>query len=96
LLWIASVYFVRPCKGTAESSFVTDGNRSIQNIDLITCNIEGAKSNNVFLQKVAKEKSVLCIQPGYLVEVESLAFGCSGLPVYISSGPVVFGVERFC
>jgi hypothetical protein len=47
--------------GTAESPFVADGNRSIQNIDLITCNIEGAKSNNVFLQKVAKEKSVLCI-----------------------------------
>jgi hypothetical protein len=47
---------------SAESSFVTDGNRSIHNIDLITCNIEGAKSNNVSLQNVAKEKSVLCIQ----------------------------------
>jgi hypothetical protein len=49
-----------------ESPFVADGNRSIQNIDLITCNIEGAKSNNVFLQKVAKEKTVLCIQEHWL------------------------------
>jgi exonuclease III len=56
----------KPHKSTTEASFVTDGNRSINNIDLITCNIEGAKSNNVSLQNVAKEKSALCIQEHWL------------------------------
>jgi hypothetical protein len=56
----------KPPKGTAESSFVTDGKRSIQNIDLTRLSCGSG---------------------------ESLAFGCSGLPVYILSGPVVFGVE---